>query len=607
MRLLSKSKLSVKELDAAVFCRRTREIQTLDETLNNRDLFSISPLVVTDIAAVVELDKLSGLEILSLLPIWGVMDSFGLISFFRCRFLTRNLAQIDPIFASPITSQSGLGHIEYLAVNGEVTNIKNDELGICAGFHWPLEHFQSLLTATGLQEAKLTPDTFLSLYRHALLCQILEVSPKDCIKLYGIIRQSEEKDVFQDLTTTYAIVKRWKSLFERAWTVESLATTLQISDEHGIAETPNNVALKTILATQNGAKDLQKSLVLLFTRNIAQDKAIVDCVSHLFEAEVAKIVVGFVQGTQVNTETVTVGKEEYQTLLKSSAAWPTQLSMIPKFGRDSIQLQLLLTGVLSSEDTTTLRGSTSGSIKQRLTIIIKQSLMPLKIILPRFATCQESRTKLDSGVFDQEWQTLPQLLGEGSSEQPGGQHEGQQYATDDGLQSLSQSEISSKSRARREAFVNISSPTIIQERLANLVINSVQDHIINDLEPSLLNLLLTEVLQIKRGDITQSAITILQQLEDVGAAPGIDANSLNVFFVPNRADIFTFHFDQSAQEFSPEKETDADNVPTPEETPQLRINGISLPYNKVNVTWAAIRLTAGQPYHLQARFSASNL
>lgn len=77
--------------------------------------------------------------------------------------------------------------------------------------------------------------------------------------------------------------EKWKTFLERGWSFKSLATTLNKPGEHHTAEAPDDTALKTTLATHNGAKDLRKSLAFLFSGKIANEKTIVNCASYLFE------------------------------------------------------------------------------------------------------------------------------------------------------------------------------------------------------------------------------------------------------------------------------------------------------------------------------------
>lgn len=98
-----------------------------------------------------------------------MVDSFGKKSFFHCSFQTRNLAQTDPIFTNPAAAQftnrlqTSEKPPEYLTAEGETTVIKDYERGISTSLQRFVKYLRDLLIVIGLQKAKLTLDTLLTL------------------------------------------------------------------------------------------------------------------------------------------------------------------------------------------------------------------------------------------------------------------------------------------------------------------------------------------------------------------------------------------------------------------------------------------------------------
>ena len=305
MRLQAKLKWSIKDVDAAVYCLRSKELAGSPVVIKSdvSQFFSISPFVIQGVAAICKLSDLSGIEPASLLPLWGTIDSYGEKSLLFRKFLTPSMREIDRIF-SPPTAEG-----EYLKMNGvTVDELRAHDIGICAGIKWPAEYFQDLLTITGLTQSNLEVETLSTLYRHVLICRILSMPPKDATYFFKLFFADAIDDPLKSPMATLSAIESWQTVLGSGWKLQALHTVLNASAKVS-ANSPapdkemsipqSGIALARNIA--NGAKELKKSLSSLFTTGIPSLDKVSDCASRTFDAATARVVIKFVDGKWIHT------------------------------------------------------------------------------------------------------------------------------------------------------------------------------------------------------------------------------------------------------------------------------------------------------------------
>ncbi|KAK0672089.1 hypothetical protein QBC41DRAFT_334745 [Cercophora samala] len=220
IRLRSKLGWSIKELDAAICC--LRNLEPPERKPRASDSFAITPFVIKSLAAIVKLATRCGLESAALLPLWGPMDSFGDKSFLYTKFLTPAMRMLTPVFhQSKDHDQKPLQH------DGAYLTIDETAMGICAALRWPLHQFPMLRKAAGLGEgtALLTLDSLSTLYRHAMICQMLSIAPSDCSRFFKLLFDGTKG--FDNPETTLAVFELCTKLFNGGWTLDSLCSVLE--------------------------------------------------------------------------------------------------------------------------------------------------------------------------------------------------------------------------------------------------------------------------------------------------------------------------------------------------------------------------------------------
>ena len=293
LRLQAKLKWTMQDLDAAIFSLRLREMETsgFAPTPASSSFFSISPYVIKEIASIVELSNLTGVDPASLLPLWGTMDSYGERSFLYRKFFTPGLGNISKIFKPPKNSM-------FLTIDGNPIPIRDEDVSVSMSLGWPVDNYLDLLEIVNLDEIGQTLDLakFSALYRHVLICKILEVAPKRC-KLFFKLFYAQSEQPLDGPTATVFAIKSWRSLFDAGWDVEALEDLLNPAEDRS----PSSAAsvqdgLRVYSAITQGAQGLRNSFPLLFTDSDPGSQNIAECAARVFDAATAKVVVEYVEG-----------------------------------------------------------------------------------------------------------------------------------------------------------------------------------------------------------------------------------------------------------------------------------------------------------------------
>jgi hypothetical protein len=311
LRLRARLKWSTRNLDAAIHCLRTRELEAArvrtGPVPTTTTGLIITPFVLEGLAAIVRLRSITGLDAMSLLPLWGVMDAYDEASLLYRTFLTPALGQISAAFKRPADGR-------IFRTGTSKTLLAAEKMALCTALRWPVELFASLLNIVGLAKPEpgkgavyLDVDAVSRLYRHVLLCRILSVTPEDATRFFGLFFGKGVKtgwrNPLENPMATLAAIEKWKKLLASRWTLKSLSAVVGYTPGGNKARDDNEdegalaSGLKLLSAISQGVKDTRKSLPYLSLTSIPSPDNTNDCASRTFDSETATIVVNFVEGT----------------------------------------------------------------------------------------------------------------------------------------------------------------------------------------------------------------------------------------------------------------------------------------------------------------------
>ncbi|KAK6606454.1 toxin subunit protein [Botrytis cinerea] len=548
LRLKAKLGWSTKVLDAAIHCLRNKEMESSPSFRSNTvsQVASISVYVIKGIASIVKLSDLCGLEPAALIPLWVL--SIHLVT---------NL--------SFIANFSALLWEKYLQFPKTV-HTSNLE----GSLNWRFEYFNDLLGATNLANDDLNIETFSILYRYVTICRMLSVPPKECVPFFKIF--FDEEDHLANPNKTLGTFTNWTMLLNSGWTIETLVLVLgkSTSDESSI--TLGNPGQKLASALLDGTKDSRKSFSSLFNGAAPTHETVVECAGRSFDSITASLVVEFVEGSQVRTNTATLEtKQDLQSLINFSKNWPTKISVIPSSTANTWSAQLKLTGILAANEKKKIMDESAGlpAVKTALQNLVENSLFPQAVIKSRF---QSNINELTDDIILQDW--APTKL------------------SADPIPSVNEISIETESQvqARRVAFVKMAKPVIIQDTLTTSILNTMKD-LVEGVDITVLSTLLTDTVKVSTNEdnALESAMAALKQLS-VPVETVTKAKTLDAYFTPSTTDDFKLHY------------TGVLNS-----TISLMINGIEVPFDQNSKTWNVFRMNARQPYLLQSSIPPSEI
>ncbi|KAK4195206.1 hypothetical protein QBC40DRAFT_236950 [Triangularia verruculosa] len=228
IRLKTKLGWSIKDLDAAIYCLRNLEIRQIatseKPTIPEESNFTITPLVIKSLAAIVKLSSLVDIEPVALLPLWGPIDSFGEKSFLYSRLRAPGIDKLLTV-------------VQRQEDNTAYPTLDETKMAICAALKWPAQHFPALREAAGPGDGTtlLNVETLSVLYRHALIYQVLSISPSDYPRFFKIFfasnNNAEDTAPFDRPETTLTIIEEWRKLFDAGWTLDSICSVFDTAGD----------------------------------------------------------------------------------------------------------------------------------------------------------------------------------------------------------------------------------------------------------------------------------------------------------------------------------------------------------------------------------------
>ncbi|KAK1958584.1 hypothetical protein LY78DRAFT_726532 [Colletotrichum sublineola] len=570
LRLQAKLKWTIRDLDAAIASLRLREMGTIGfaHTIASSSFYSISPYVFKEIASIVELSNFTGVDPASLLPLWGTMDTYGEQSFLYRKFFTPSLGNISKIFKAPKKDM-------FLTIDGNSIPIRDEDVVICMSLGWPVDNYLDLLEVVNLDEIgeTLNVERFSALYRQVLICKILEVAPKSC-KLFFKLFYAQSVKPLDGPTATLSAIKAWRKLLDAGWDIESLGDLLNQRRDRSLSSAPAiKDGLRVSSAITQGAQGLRNSFPLLFTDSDPTSQNVAECAARIFDTATAKVVLEYVEGTQIRSKKVSFANlDELEDAIFDAEDWPKKLQLLPSFKADVFEAELKIVGTLTQQERQDIKDLAPNpeTLEGPIEELLNQSVAPEEIIQSRFdATGNKSVSRL-----------IETLLGGDADDVS---HE---ITTEDEAEKALILEELLK-RQRQKAFVKLSSPIIIQELTETLIFNTVQT-LLPDIDPKLVHVLLSNVVKVSPGQGEENqefALAALQRLID--HIQDRD-EKLDAYFTPNASDTFILSYKKSP-------------------VPKLTVNGVTIPFKADTESWKPFPMTGGQSYHFVGNFLPSEL
>ncbi|KAK6452844.1 hypothetical protein FP744_10009095 [Trichoderma asperellum] len=602
MRVQAKLGWSVKQVDAAIVCLRNVEMATsphATRTSNStkvgpsRELISITPFVLKGFAAVVTLSELSDIEPAAILALWGPIDTYGEDSLMHRKFLTPAAAEVDKLFASPVAksgTQSKLSDYFKLSQGPNkkplALPLSLHKAGICVSLDWPIEFFDDLLAASEQKDKALDVITFSALYRHVLLCRILSIPPTQSRAFFSLFFATGGKAALADPVSIVTVIQQWKALFDAGWTVPTLSVVLLASNAWPSAQVAIT-GLPTAVSILEGAKNIRKSVPFVSASGqtaingksngseVATALSVADCAARTFDSATAPTVTEFIEGNKAQVRRVSIGAfDKFDNLAIAAARLSYKITFTPEIDfNGNVVVELQLIGILSQ-----------GELKESESLVIKD--LPLdktadikNAILEMANEAIQVRSKIETR-FGSEKYAVSDL----SKDWP------EVIAKKEDEEALL-SEVAMQVRKRRQAFVELAGPTIIQDLLEAFILNVVKE-LVPDLDVSLVAVIISRIARVTSPsdkNTTQSVMTAMKLLSESTDKPSNEP--LNAYFTPNSTDIFTLHYTGALTN----------------QLPTLLINGISISYNLNSKSFMSTRMRGGQAYLLVANFAASQL
>ncbi|KAJ8071023.1 hypothetical protein OCU04_001371 [Sclerotinia nivalis] len=371
----------------------------------------------------------------------------------------------------------------------------------------------------------------------------------------------------------------WTMLLNSGWTIETLLLVLAGPASDDSSMTEGNSGLQLTSAILEGTRELRKSLSSLFNGAIPTAETVVECAGRTFDSVTAKLVVEFVEGSQVRTNAVTLDtQQDLQRIIDFSKDWPKKVSVIPSSTAQKYSAQFRLCGLLTTEEKQQIMHDSSGlpSVNTVLRSLVENSLLPQAVIQSRF---QNNSQKLSANILMQDWASTQLGINSPSATTPA------PIPSPNDILIETESQV----RERRAAFVELAAPAIVQDTLTTSILNIMKDLVL-DVDISVLSYLPTDTVKVStnQNNGLESAMAALKKLSEP-VKTTIDAKTVDAYFIPTTTDDFILHYTGNL------------------DAPSLTINGIEIPFNTASKMWNAFRMNVGQSYLLQGGFPASQI
>ncbi|KAF5702503.1 toxin subunit, partial [Fusarium mundagurra] len=585
VRLKTRLGWTIPRLDA-VLSAIIENHNTIGKMKSASDGFSID--ILSDLAHIITLSRLTNQPIESLLPLWtaAISTHRGKDSLYYRVFQGPGMTLAGDDVFKPERQESLIDGLRYFAR----TSLVRDHLSALATTLRRNHHELDLLLATiGIKKdgpQRLTMEILTRLYRHNVMCTLVGATPAEYTKILAL--QPTGLDLFKDQKTTLEFVRTWKQLQEAGWTIDEILKSLSQTTNGSLA-----LPVSDTLALVSGLKQKITELELLWRpredQQIVREQDIADICGQLYDIATARDVLAFIEGTQIVTTKRSLSTPEGRSLAKlTNLPSNVQISIRPE--KDSGFVDVTLTGVLSAEIKAFLLTPIESEVKEETAAHVLQGVAD-ELELKSQAAYNALTTRLGELLTSEEEKNLKTLF---MSDIRDGTH-----ATKDN-EAMTEADaallIDEAQRQRRATFVRAALPTLRAKIVHDAIVSSIEASIGRGLEAPVLSMLLAaELTSISSNEGQKSAV---KALEHVVSTP-LDNDSIDIgFFSPITTD--SYRFTLSVDRRAPKKDDEKAETTAPE----LSINGILLPLIQTSdkMTWesAPIVMITGQYYQISS-------
>ena len=208
------------DVDAAILTLANARLSGEPITQN----FMIDPETILDLAAVKQLSDLSCIEIQRLLPLWGNMQVQGLDPLYQKLFGQAKLLKQYPTLRVSDSGEPlpGIKIADHLPPLSSVLQISASD-------------FPSFAAAAGLTtQDDWTIENVSQIYRHSIICRILEISPAQYVLWASF--NADFIDPYASPRTTLKVVERWLNLRSKGWSKDLLMKLAQSQERSAVLE-----------------------------------------------------------------------------------------------------------------------------------------------------------------------------------------------------------------------------------------------------------------------------------------------------------------------------------------------------------------------------------
>ncbi|MGY6274243.1 Tc toxin subunit A-related protein [Methylomonas sp. MgM2] len=355
------------------------------------EVFDINPRLIHQLAAVVKLLDISGLELIKLLCFWTTISTSGEKSLYKRLFLTHNILGIDKVFKADTKGN-------YLTGDAKLT----DHLSaVMAALNLSADDIQDIMKSAAMED-KLTLANLSLLYRYRLLSKVLGLKIPAFLNILPLFGE-----IFKDAYSSFEFFERWAKMEDAGFTYQQLNYIIKNFDDVKKPFSPNQ---KTVLllsktlydglnAIDEDHKDLTPDTNIPNTQQAKetniQQKATSDLVrtkaSLLFDTPVVDKLIAYLEGT--NT---------YQTNAPKNldVVVPDAKTLKNKLKYDKTGT-IQITGILTNSEANDYESlSTDSEWKPALTRIKKQQAKLFKEVLSGVIADEKTKNSSEKAALE---------------------------------------------------------------------------------------------------------------------------------------------------------------------------------------------------------------
>ena len=264
-----------------------------DLTITELVVYHITPDLLHQFVAFVQLLPLTGLEVVEQLAWFTNIDTIGPNSLYAQLFLTTDAEGIDPVFEPDASGN-------YLT---NATTISAHQTIVLSAFNLTSTGLAAIISFAAIPDA-LTLSNVSLIYRYASLASILQVQPTllpDYIALFG--------NPFTDATSSMSFLQTANNMNSAGFTIAQVLYIVNGVDNNPAKPLGPTVLqiLQTSKTIFDGLNGITTSNPMITTEDAATDGAVLTNATLLLDPTLVQQLIGFLDGTTVYTTNAPAG------------------------------------------------------------------------------------------------------------------------------------------------------------------------------------------------------------------------------------------------------------------------------------------------------------